>query len=79
MNFNDGARSRTLTAMTTNTPSFDPLRFVEPVPPLKPREARIAEAAYFRAQSRAFEPGHEQEDWLAAEAEVDRRPNGERR
>lgn len=34
------------------------------------REARIAEAAYFRAQKRGFEPGHELDDWLAAEAEL---------
>ena len=33
----------------------------------------IAEEAYFRAQRRDFLPGHELEDWLAAEAEVDRR------
>jgi len=31
----------------------------------------IAQAAYFRAEQRGFEPGHELEDWLAAEAEVD--------
>jgi hypothetical protein len=35
------------------------------------RRALIAEAAYFRAERRGFEPGHEAEDWLAAEAEVD--------
>jgi hypothetical protein len=51
---------------------FDPLRFVEPSP-ARPREALIAEIAYLRAQRRGFEPGHELEDWLAAEAEVDRR------
>lgn len=34
------------------------------------RQARIARAAYFRAEKRGFEPGHELEDWLAAEAEV---------
>ncbi len=33
----------------------------------------IAEEAYFRAQRRDFRPGGELEDWLAAEAEVDRR------
>ncbi|MGO9512260.1 MAG: DUF2934 domain-containing protein [Steroidobacteraceae bacterium] len=32
----------------------------------------IAKAAYFRAARRDFQPGHELEDWLAAEAEVDR-------
>ena len=35
------------------------------------RAALIAEAAYFRAEKRGFEPGHDTEDWLAAEAEVD--------
>lgn len=30
---------------------------------------RIAIAAYFKAQARGFAPGHEMEDWLAAEAE----------
>jgi hypothetical protein len=28
-------------------------------------------AAYFRAERRGFEPGHEIEDWIAAEAEID--------
>lgn len=31
---------------------------------------RIAEAAYFKAESRGFESGHEMEDWLNAEKEV---------
>lgn len=35
------------------------------------RHEMIAQAAYFRAQRRGFEAGHELEDWLAAEAEVD--------
>jgi hypothetical protein len=35
------------------------------------RAALIAEAAYYRAEQRGFAPGHETEDWLAAEAEVD--------
>jgi Protein of unknown function (DUF2934) len=35
------------------------------------RRALIAEAAYLRAERRGFNPGHETEDWLAAEAEVD--------
>jgi hypothetical protein len=35
------------------------------------RQALIAGAAYFRAARRGFEPGHELDDWLAAEAEVD--------
>jgi Protein of unknown function (DUF2934) len=35
------------------------------------RHEMIAQAAYFRARHRGFAPGHELEDWLAAEAEVD--------
>jgi hypothetical protein len=35
------------------------------------RTARIAEAAYFRAQQRGFAPGFELEDWLGAEREID--------
>ncbi len=35
------------------------------------RRALIAENAYQRAERRGFEPGHENEDWLAAETEVD--------
>jgi hypothetical protein len=35
------------------------------------RRAMIAEAAYLRAERRGFDPGHETEDWLAAEEEVD--------
>lgn len=31
---------------------------------------RIAEAAYFHAEQRGFAPGHELDDWLAAEAEI---------
>jgi hypothetical protein len=32
--------------------------------------AMIAEAAYYRAERRGFKPGHELEDWLAAEADI---------
>jgi hypothetical protein len=35
------------------------------------RHALIAESAYLRAERRGFAPGHEVEDWLAAEAEID--------
>lgn len=31
---------------------------------------RVAELAYYKAEARGFEPGHELEDWLTAEAEV---------
>ena len=35
------------------------------------RRAMIAQAAYLRAERRGFTSGNEEEDWLAAEAEVD--------
>ena len=41
--------------------------FVDP----QQRAGLIAQAAYFRALDRGFAPGHEMEDWLAAEAQVD--------
>jgi len=37
---------------------------------LADRNARIAELAYYKAESRGFEPGHELEDWLEAEREL---------
>jgi hypothetical protein len=33
---------------------------------LPDREAKIAELAYYKAESRGFEPGHELEDWFEA-------------
>jgi len=41
--------------------------FVDP----QQRAALIARAAYFLAMERGFMPGHELEDWLAAESRVD--------
>ncbi len=35
------------------------------------RYRMIAEAAYFRAESRGFEGGNDLDDWLAAEMEID--------
>jgi hypothetical protein len=40
---------------------------------LEERHACIAEAAYLIAMHRGFSPGHELEDWLTAENEVDAR------
>lgn len=37
------------------------------------RNVLVREAAYLRAQARGFAPGHELDDWLAAEHEVDAR------
>ena len=35
------------------------------------RRELIARAAYLRAERRGFEPGHELDDWCAAEREID--------
>jgi hypothetical protein len=43
---------------------------VEPAP-LISREQRISLEAYLRAERRGFTPGHEEEDWLAAERLID--------
>ena len=39
--------------------------------PADRRAAMIAEAAYFAAEKRNFEPGYELSDWLAAEEAVE--------
>jgi hypothetical protein len=59
--------------------SFDPLWFCAPFDAEERRHSMVAEAAYFRAQRRHFDPGHELEDWLAAEAEIDRLLSGNAR
>ena len=51
----------------TGRPAAAPVNF----DPASSREALIATAAYYRAEKRGFLPGHEAEDWLAAEREVD--------
>lgn len=39
-------------------------------PTAKTARRSIAEAAYYRAEKRGFEPGYDLDDWLAAEAEI---------
>ncbi len=56
------------------THNFFPLRFSPPmIASESERRSMIEKAAYIRAQRRHFAAGHELDDWLAAEAEVDRR------
>jgi hypothetical protein len=55
------------------THNFFPLRFSPPMAVSdSERRAMIERAAYLRAELRNFATGHEIEDWLTAEAEVDR-------
>jgi hypothetical protein len=43
---------------------------------LEQREAMIREAAYFHYAKRGYAPGHDLDDWLAAEAEIERGASG---
>lgn len=56
-----------------STESAESLSTDSALPLLDPdvRRMRIEFAAYLRAEQRGFVPGHELEDWLAAEADVD--------
>jgi hypothetical protein len=58
-------RAPSKSARSESNPNLSP--FVGP----EHRAALIAQAAFFRAEKRGFSPGHETEDWLAAESEVD--------
>ena len=77
-------RSTTVARRSPRRPHISPLPQREPtrpgaaVPPhvateSEQRHAMIADAAYFRAAARGFAPGHESEDWLDAEREIDER------
>jgi hypothetical protein len=50
----------------------DPSPFARQPDDGESRHQRIERVAYRLAQSRGFAPGHELEDWLAAEREIDR-------
>ncbi len=62
------------------THNFFPLRFSPPmIASETERLALVATEAYLRAERRNFAAGHELEDWLAAEAEVNARLSRVRR
>lgn len=56
--------------------AINEIRLLGSLHPTPNREERIAIAAYWRAVQRQFAPGHELDDWLEAEREVDQRPEG---
>ncbi len=60
--------SRRATQKSLRTPAGDSVTAV--LDPQR-RRSQIAEAAYYRAEHRGFAPGHEVEDWLIAESEID--------
>jgi len=61
-------------AKSTVARNVKPQSVAEKNPPVTPEERyrMIAEAAYFRAEKRGFVGGDMAEDWLLAEAEIDR-------
>jgi len=44
--------------------------FMEPIDP-QHRVSMISEAAFYLAERRSFDPGHEMDDWLTAERAID--------
>lgn len=62
--------------MAKQTPLSDPKNAPAPTwrgaYSLEQRETMIREAAYYRYMRRGHTPGHDLDDWLAAEAELER-------
>ena len=75
----DEGAPNTITSHSLERHPAGPGSTVDPSPFSRPasaddiaeRHERIALAAYRRAEERGFEPGHELDDWLAAEREID--------
>jgi hypothetical protein len=67
------ARAKSTTPRATATAAKKPAVAAKGSPTVSEdvRRGMIAEGAYLRAERRGFAPGHEETDWLAAEAEVD--------
>ena len=67
------ASPKSKTAAAKRAPAKEPKPAAIARPAVTPdmRRGMIAKAAYLRAERRGFVSGHEDEDWLAAEAEVD--------
>jgi len=66
----------TVTSAITSPADLDPSQGPSEWEGPSERHAEIAEAAFYIAQARGFEPGNELDDWLAAEFEVNRRRPG---
>jgi hypothetical protein len=61
------------TATTRTNHHFAPItaQAIEPGRSIADRDERIAMTAYYKAEERGFTPGHELDDWLMAETEID--------
>ncbi len=51
-------------------PILEPISASNEVAGLLDPAAKIAELAYYKAEQRGFEAGHEMDDWLEAEREL---------
>lgn len=60
------------TRKNSNNPAPDVTAESEPESNGEDKVSRIAVSAYYKAEARGYEPGHEIQDWLAAEAEESR-------
>ena len=60
-------KKATFRAVPSSSPEGASCEVIDP----RTRHELIARAAYFRAEDRGFTPRHEQEDWYAAELEID--------
>lgn len=65
------ARARKPAQTPPDAPSMDVPSNGQPTPEQLYR--MIQETAYFKAKARNFQPGHEVQDWIEAEAEVRQR------
>ena len=59
------AQPEIVSSTGTKVAQFDPDLLTE-----EQRRELIATAAYYMAERRNFEPGHEADDWLAAESQI---------
>lgn len=68
-----GAKARKAKRQPEPTPEHAEIvrmAVVEAASRAEDRREMISTAAYFRAEKRGFEPGHELEDWYAAENDI---------
>ena len=59
------AQTEIVSRTVTKVARFDPELLTD-----EQRRELIATAAYYLAEKRNFEPGHEAEDWMAAESQI---------
>jgi hypothetical protein len=64
-------KSSRIVGKATTKPARTAAHKSESDPTVEEWMSRVATAAYYKAESRGFEPGHELEDWVAAEMEAE--------